>query len=107
MDSGCCECQVPFDQLSLTSWQDRGELKVVLVEGQHDDATGTVRIRDPLIVAFREDHSAGVGHDASEGVDRQNGAGGVAAALARAGDARVRYRNMMNLERSEKRTSVR
>jgi len=96
MDSGCCECQVPFDQLSLTSWQDRGEVKVLLVEGQHDDATGTVRIRDPLIVSLRDDHSGGVGHDASEGVVRQNG--GVAAALARAGDARVRYRNMMNMD---------
>ena len=70
-------------------------MKVVLVEGQQDAATGTVRSREPLIVAFRVDHSGGVGHDASEGVVRQNGGGGVAAALARAGDARVRYRNMM------------
>ena len=73
-------------------------MKVLLVEGQQDDATGTVRIRDPLIVAFKVDHSAGVGQDASEGVERQNGVSGVAAALARAGDARVRYRNMMNMD---------
>ena len=69
---------------------------MVLVEGQQDAATGTVRIRDPWIVALRVDHSMGVGHDASEGVVRQNGGGGVEAVLARAGDARVRYRNMIN-----------
>ena len=63
---------------------------MLLVEGQQDDATGMVRSRDPWIVAFRDDHSGGVGHDKSEGVVRQNGGGGVEAAVARAGDARVR-----------------
>jgi hypothetical protein len=65
-----------------------------LASGQQDDATGTVRIKDPPIVSFREDHSESVGHDASEGVERQNG--GVAAALARAGAARMRDRNMLD-----------
>ena len=74
-------------------------MKVVLVEGQQDDATGMVRIREPLIVAFRVDQSEGVGQDASEGVVRQNGGGGVAAAVARVGDARVRYRNMTSIGR--------
>lgn len=79
---------------------------MVLVEGQHDDATGTVRIRDPLIVLFSDDHSESVGHDASEGVVRQNGASGVDAALARAGAKRVRYRNMMKMKRRKEQTSI-
>ena len=55
-----------------------------MASGQQDDATGTVRIRDPPIVLLREDQSAGVGHDASEGVERQNG-DVAAAALAERG----------------------
>jgi hypothetical protein len=72
----------------LTSWQDNGEANVLFVSGQQDDATGTVRINVPPIVLLRVDHSDAVGHDASEGVERQNG--GVAAALARAGAARLK-----------------
>jgi hypothetical protein len=71
-------------------------LKTLLLSGQQDDATGTVRIRDPPIVSLRDDHSEGAGHDASEGVERQNG--GVATALVRAGAARVRYRNMIYVD---------
>ena len=76
---------------------------MVLLSGQQDDATGTVRINDPPIVSLRDDHSDAVGHDVSEGVERQNG--GVAAALARAGAARVKYLNMVNIERRKKQTS--
>jgi hypothetical protein len=80
-------------------------VKVVLLSGQQDDATGTVRINDPPIVSLRDDHSDTVGHDVSEGVERQNG--GVAAALARAGAVRVKYLNMVNIERQKKQTSDR
>jgi len=40
--------------------------------GQHADAAGADRIREPLIVVLRDAHSATDGHEESCGVDLQD-----------------------------------
>ena len=76
MDSGRVECHTPLFQLPLTVSQETGEVEKAngrVLLGQQDAAEGTVRIKDPWIVALREDHSDVLGQDDEEGVERQKG----------------------------------
>lgn len=71
MDSGCCECQVAFDQFSIVVLQPTVDPKGL--PGQQEDATGTVRSKKPSMVALSKFHSLSQGHVASRGVNLHTG----------------------------------
>ena len=61
-----------FVQLSVATSQEMDELNGS--PGQHADAAGTVRSKEPLMVVLSEIQSSSEGHEGSRGDDLHTGA---------------------------------